>query len=286
MRSASAALVNHLAGEVTTLATCWKVTRRDGTIMGFTDYVTDLVVSGVTYVAATGATPTGISSSDQFSVDNLDVQGILSSDAITEQDIGSGLYDYAAIQIFTVNATDLTQGILLYRVGWLGEVTVKNGMFSAELRGLAQKLQQNIGEVFAPSCRATFCDARCKLNIASFTFNGTVTTTSNNQAFYSTSLTQASGYFTSGEIQWLTGANAGLRMEIKAFLNTQVTLVLPMPNAVAVGDTFHAVAGCDKSFPTCYSRFGNGVNFRGEPYVPGMDSLLTTSATSTNLREV
>ena len=75
-------------------------------------------------------------------------------------------------------------------------------------------------------------------------------------------------------------------MEIKAFLNTQVTFVLPMPNAVAVGDTFHAIAGCDKSFPTCYSRFANAVNFRGEPYVPGMDSLLTTSATSTNLREV
>ena len=286
MRSASTALVNHLASEVTTLATCWKVTRRDGTVMGFTDYLTDLTVSGVHYVAATGATPTGISSSDQFSVDNLDVQGILSSDAITEHDIGAGLYDYAAIQIFTVNATDLTQGIMLYRVGWLGEVTVKNGQFTAELRGLAQLLQQNIGEIFSPSCRAIFGDSRCKINLASYTFNGTVTALSSQQAFYSSSLTQASGYFTSGEIQWLAGANAGLRMEIKTFLNGQVTFVLPMPNAIAIGDTFKAVAGCDKSFPTCYSRFANAVNFRGEPYVPGMDQLLTTSATSTNLREV
>ena len=59
-----------------------------------------------------------------------------------------------------------------------------------------------------------------------------------------------------------------------------------MPNAVTVGDTFHAVAGCDKSFPTCYNTFGNAVNFRGEPYVPGMDQLLTTSATATDLRQV
>ena len=60
MRTASAALANHLAGETTSIATCWKLTRTDGTVMGFTDYVTDLVVSGTTYVAATGATPTGV----------------------------------------------------------------------------------------------------------------------------------------------------------------------------------------------------------------------------------
>lgn len=286
MRSASAGLVGHLAGEVTTLATCWKVTRRDGTIMGFTDYVDNLVVSGVTYVAATGATPTGIASSNQFSVDNLDVQGILSSDAITEQDIGAGVYDYAAIEIFGVNVSDLTQGVMYYRVGWLGEVTVKNGQFTAELRGLAQKLQQNIGEVFSPSCRATFGDSHCKIDLAGFTVTGTVTSVTSQQAFISADLTQDSGYFTGGEVQWLTGANAGLRMEVKTFLNGQATFVLPMPNAIAAGDTFKAIAGCDKSFPTCYSRFANAANFRGEPYVPGMDSLLATAATATNLREV
>ena len=283
MRTASAGLVNHLAGEVTTLATCWKLTRRDSTVMGFTDYVNDLVVGGITYAAATGATPSSISSSNQFSVDNLDVQGILSSAAITEQDIGAGKYDYAAIESFAVNVSDLTQGILLYRVGWLGEVTLKNGQFTAELRGLAQKLQQNIGEVFSPSCRATFGDARCKVNLTSYTFSGTVTSVTSQQAFSASSLTQASGYFTGGEVQWLTGANAGLRMEVKAFLNSQFTFVLPMPNAITAGDTFHAIAGCDKSFPTCFTTFNNAVNFRGEPYVPGMDALLTTASTANNL---
>ena len=285
MRTASSALVNHLAGEVTSLATCWKLTRIDGTVMGFTDYVNDLVVSGTTYVAATGATPTGIASSDQFSVDNLEVQGILSSAAITEADIGAGKYDFAAIECFSVNASNLTQGIMLYRVGWLGEVTVKNGEFTAELRGIAQKLQQNIGEIFSPSCRATFGDARCKVNLASYTFSGTVTAVTSQQAFIASSLTQASGYFTGGEIKWLTGANAGLHMEVKAFLGGQFTFVLPMPNAIAVGDTFKAIAGCDKTFSTCYTNFNNALNFRGEPYVPGMDKLLSTSSTTNTMME-
>jgi uncharacterized phage protein (TIGR02218 family) len=97
-------------------------------------------------------------------------------------------------------------------------------------------------------------------------------------------MTQAAGYFSSGEIRSLTGANAGRRMEIKEFSNKQFTLVLPMPNNIAVGDTFNAIAGCDKTFITCYSKFANAVNFRGEPYVPGMDKLLATSATANDLQ--
>jgi hypothetical protein len=33
------------------------------------------------------------------------------------------------------------------------------------------------------------------------------------------------------------------------------------------------VEGCDKSLATCATRFANMVNFRGEPYLPGIDLL-------------
>ena len=42
MKTISAGLAQHLAGEVTTLATCWKITRRDSVVLGFTDHVFDL----------------------------------------------------------------------------------------------------------------------------------------------------------------------------------------------------------------------------------------------------
>jgi uncharacterized phage protein (TIGR02218 family) len=32
--------------------------------------------------------------------------------------------------------------------------------------------------------------------------------------------------------------------------------------------------GCDRRFATCRERFGNAVNFRGEPHLPGNDLLL------------
>ena len=41
-KTISSGLAQHLAGQVTTLATCWKITRRDGVVLGFTDHVLDL----------------------------------------------------------------------------------------------------------------------------------------------------------------------------------------------------------------------------------------------------
>jgi Ca2+-binding RTX toxin-like protein len=77
-----------------------------------------------------------------------------------------------------------------------------------------------------------------------------VNTVSSRQVFISNSMTQAAGYFSGGEVVWLTGANAGRRMEIKEFSNKQFTLVLPMPNNVTVNgnagnDTINGGAGSD-----------------------------------------
>lgn len=285
MRSASSNMIAHLAGEVTSLAVCWQLTLVSGAVMGFTDHTSDLTISSILYKAATGFSPTSIETKDKFSVDNLDVAGILDSAAITEADIMAGKYDFAEILIFMVNVTDLSQGIITHRRGWLGEVSLQNGQFTAEVRGLAQKLQQNIVELYSPTCRAVLGDTRCKVALGAFTSSGTVNTVTSRQVFISNAMTQAAGYFSSGEVQWLTGANAGRRMEIKEFSNKQFTLVLPMPNNVTVGDTFNAIAGCDKTFNTCFTKFSNAVNFRGEPYVPGMDKMLSTAATSNDLQQ-
>lgn len=285
MRTASSNLTAHIALEVTTLAVCWKLTLVGGTVMGFTDHTSDLTISSQLYKAATGFSPTSIETKDKFAVDNLDIAGILDAAAITEVDIMAGKYDFAEIEIFMVNVTDLTQGIILHRRGWLGEVSLKNGQFVAEVRGLAQKLSQNIVELYSPTCRAVLGDTRCKVNLASFTFVETVNTVTSRQVFISNAMTQAAGYFSSGEVVWLTGANATRRMEIKEFANKQFTLVLPMPNNIAVGDTFNAIAGCDKTFNTCFTKFNNAVNFRGEPHVPGMDKMLATAATANDLQQ-
>ena len=278
-RTISPALQTHLAAKTTTLAMCWKLTRTDSTVMGFTNHDQDIIFESVTYKAATGITPSTTKSNSDLSVDNLEIDSYLDDNAITEADLMGGLYDYAALEIFMVNYNDLTMGKLSIRTGYLGQVTLNKQMFTAEMRGLTQKLQENIGRIVSPLCDANLGDSRCTVNLAAFTFTGTVTAATSNLIFASALLTQGINYFTGGKITWTSGNNSGLVMEIKGFLNTVVSLALPMSNAIQVGDSFSIVAGCDKTNTTCKGTFNNLVNFRGFPAVPGMNALLTTAGT-------
>jgi uncharacterized phage protein (TIGR02218 family) len=47
-----------------------------------------------------------------------------------------------------------------------------------------------------------------------------------------------------------------------------------MPRTIAVGDAFSVTAGCDKRHATCRKKFGNVVNFRGFPHMPGNDFVI------------
>jgi uncharacterized phage protein (TIGR02218 family) len=279
MKPISASLAAHMAGEVTTLATCWKLTRRDGQAFGFTDHDKNLIIEGFTYNAATGFTPSAISSTSSLAVDNLEVEALLDSSLIEESEIMAGLYDFAEVEVFMANYADVSMGKMRLRTGWFGEIEVKGGRFVAEVRGLTQKLQQNIGEIYSLTCRARLGDARCTKNLAAFTFTGSITAVTSRQIFTDSALTQASGYFDQGKITFTSGLNNGISMEIKNFSNDIITTVLPLPFDVAVGNTYSIVAGCDKTLQTCITKFSNALNFRGEPHVPGFDKLMETAGT-------
>ena len=272
-------LATHLAQEVNTLATCWSIKRKDGVTLYFTDHDRDISVGGHSYVAADSMNPSAVSSQSGLAVDNLEFEGMLSAATITEADIVAGRYDHAEISVFMVNYADPSAGTLPLKSGWLGEVTLQGGQFVAEMRGLTSRLQQTIGEVYTSSCRATLGDAKCGVNLVTYTFTGAVTGLEAAYAFTDSSKTQSNDYFAGGVVHFTSGANAGLSMEVRDFSARRFGLFLPMPNAIGLGDAFTVSAGCDKQFDTCIGRFNNAINFRGEPHVPGTDKLLETSAT-------
>lgn len=281
MREINPTLQAHLDGEVTTLATCWKITRRDTTVMGFTDHDADVAVGGVTYVAATGFTPTAVASSAALQVDNLDIEGLLDTDAISESDIMAGLYDFAEIEIRQVNYSAPDSGQIFLRRGWLGEVRLEQGRFVAEVRGLTQKLSQQIGARYSAACRASLGDTQCAVEMTGYTKTGTIDSVTSRARFYDAARTEEESYFAGGVVTFTSGENTGLSMEVKSFAEGEVTLSLSMPFTIAAGDGYSMKAGCDKRFSTCVERFDNAANFRGEPHVPGLDKLLETSATRT-----
>jgi uncharacterized phage protein (TIGR02218 family) len=274
VKTISLALKSHLEQEVTTLATCWKATLTNGDVFGFTNHTENITFDSIQYLASTGYTPTSVTTSGDFSVDNLDVEALLSDDSISAGDLLAGLWDFAEIEIFEVNYKELTQGALKLRKGWLGEVSAQKSSFIAELRGLMQKLQQGLGRVISPSCDAILGDARCKKDLTAFTFSKTVDAVVSQREFNS-ALVQANGYFDYGLVIWTSGLNTGLSMEVKTYMVGSVILQLPMPYAINVTDTFDIVAGCAKRHDEdCIAKFNNVINFRGYPHVPGTDELV------------
>lgn len=279
MKAASPALSAHLAGEVTTLASCWRVTRKDGAEFFFTDHDRDLVVDGEAYIASTGYSRTAIANDASLSVDNLDIDGVFDAAAITEQDLRAGLFDHAEVRVFLVNWADLSMGALKMRRGWFGEVTLNEGAkFRTELRGMTQALQQRLGEIYSPECRADLGDHRCKVDLAVWTRGGTVTSVSDRAVFFASvdGAATADGWFNGGLLTWTSGENAGRAIEVKSWTASdgRLELFIAMGYAIAVGDTFAVYPGCDKRLDTCASRFNNVINFRGEPYVPGIDAMM------------
>jgi uncharacterized phage protein (TIGR02218 family) len=115
--------------------------------------------------------------------------------------------------------------------------------------------------------------------LAGVTVTGSISSISGVYTFTDTSRSEASGYFAYGTVTFTSGANQNIAREIKRFDAKTFTSFQPWPYPIAVGDSYSAVAGCDKTLASCIGTFNNAVNFRGEPHVPGTDAMLETSAT-------
>jgi uncharacterized phage protein (TIGR02218 family) len=281
MRTIDSGLAAHLAGGATTLCRCWKVTRSDGSVLGFTDHDCALAFDGTDYEPESGLDASEDTGATGFAIGGLEATGALSSERLTAEDLAAGLYDHAEVRVYLVNWTTPDERHLL-RLGHLGEVTREDGTFRAEVRGLAAELDQPSGRIFRHACDADLGDTRCGVDLTSEAFrgSGTVTGATGRRRLTASGLdAYDAGWFERGKLVWLTGANAGRAIEVRAhrIAGGMVSLELwqAMAAEMTAGDTFTVTAGCDKLFATCAAKFDNAVNFRGFPHMPGNDFVLS-----------
>jgi uncharacterized phage protein (TIGR02218 family) len=281
VRTIDAGLAAHLATGVTTLSRCWKLTRSDGVVQGFTDHDEAIAFDGVSYEPESGFDATEDTGATGFAVGGLEALGALSSDRLSADDLAAGVYDNAAVELYLVNWTTPDERQLL-RAGHLGEVSRADGAFRAEVRGLADALDQPKGRAFRHSCDADLGDARCTIDLTNAAYRGagTVTVPNGTRRFAASGLDAfTAGWFERGRLAWTGGANAGRAIEVRSHRiaggAAQIELWQPMHFAIAPGDTFTVTAGCDKLFATCVAKFSNGLNFRGFPHMPGNDFALS-----------
>lgn len=167
MKTISPALAAHLKQQVTTICTCIYIRRRDGKSFHFTDHDTVLPYANTVYVPYDSFARFSIASSLEMSVDILEIRGMLSTLAVSRDDIASGLFDWSNIIVFAVNYEEPSMGRVILRAGHLGEFTMdEDGTFHAEIRGLAQVYANKIGEVYQAECRADLGDRRCRVPLS------------------------------------------------------------------------------------------------------------------------
>lgn len=99
-----------------------------------------------------------------------------------------------------------------------------------------------------------------------------VSAVTDRKVFTATTMAGAGGTFETGLIWWISGANAGLKNQIRTWNSgtQQVKLYFRQPYDIQVGDRFIYVRSCQRRFnEDCVTVFQNGINFRGFPHLPG-----------------
>lgn len=265
------------ASELETVATFWRVLRRDGVALGFSSHNRDMIFDGLLYRSAPGMVPSAIRRNADLAADAVEVQGMLAHDAISEDDMRTGRYDGARIAIGLVDWETRERATLF--LGELGNIREQSGKFEAELQSAKASLELDAVPRTSPTCRAVFCDTGCRLNTVNFTHLATVQSVDDATSKVIFSDGPVASQMLHGDVRWLDGPNAGLIMRVIDADINGLTLDSPLDHLPSAGERAFLREGCDHTIATCDSRFNNALNFRGEPFLPGND-LLTRYPTS------
>lgn len=275
MRSIPEALAERLASGVTTLAHVWRVTRRDEAVFGFTDHDEALTFDGLICSPMTGVSAGAIEKSAALNTDSSSIAGALNADAITEEDLARGLWDGARVDLYRVDWTAPALSAHLF-AGRIGEIRRGGLAFEAELRGLQAQLNVPVGRVYSRFCDADLGDARCGKDIEdpAFRGEGVVSELLGNGTFRVDGLAAfEEGWFARGRLIWGAGGESEVSVHRLSGGDAMLELIDPPSVALEIGAAFVVYAGCDKRFATCSAKFGNSVNFRGCPHMPGNDAI-------------
>lgn len=312
MRAASTALLNHLRGSETTCCGLLKIgPLPDGSFICFTSldrdvtydasaFDPDITGGEQTYCAATGFQDSAYAATHDLGVDNAEAETLQpvfpNPFGITPEMVDRGELDGVHYDILVVNYRDLSMGHIYWASGPLGEqIVTRNGIVRLELRSWSQLMKQrSVVDYTSVTCRADFgsmpigtgggvIEERFPCNydtsgewvqvevtavgaeaVREFTVTGdgdTIQTTA--------------GYYAPGLFVWEEGNNAGQTVEIEAYDDGDVTLLIAVRNPVQVGDKGRMRRSCTKRWEGHNSceTYSNRQWFRGEPNLMIGDAL-------------
>lgn len=167
MRSLPDELAARIESGAATLCHAWRLERRDGVVMGFTDHDETLEFEGVIYAAATGWTIGAAGCAVGPEAGSAAVEGVLDDEGIRATDIDAGLYDQAEVSLWRVDWRRPDLRVRLW-VARLARIRRQGGGFLADLEGPLAALERVVGRTYGRTCDAAFGDARCGVDPETF----------------------------------------------------------------------------------------------------------------------
>lgn len=257
----------------TTFSRLWKITRVDGTVVTITDHDSNILYSGAVYKASIGFTQTAVlTSSLSIGSQSVELTVPLTDLGITEADLRHRIYENATAVEYVIDWQHPEFGVLTLFSGRVGR-SVLSDKKRATLE-IISSTDPNLfiaDEQYSATCRNDLGDAHCQFPIFNFQVNFIVTGIIDNTAFTVDTLAgQSDNYFSLGQIKWTSGDNTSVISDVLSSNLNQLSLALfyPLPLPIQVGDHGQLLTGCDKSLTTCFKKFNNVINFRGEPFAP------------------
>lgn len=254
------------------IATCWKIETQNKNIIGITNHTSNLIIDGIDYDAKASFTPNELKRAADLKQNSLNIEGMLSHDLISKKDIEAGFYDHAKIDIFLVDYNRPDQLKTIIFSGSFGKISFDDNQYQVEVYSISDSLSNKFGDIYSSSCRAEFCDKKCKLNIENFTFTAKVISVVNEHEFI-LQLDEKNNYdFTGGVLEYRDSKNIIKSSEIFFHKENHFKVKDKLNKDFEFGDLVKLKRGCDKRFSTCASTYNNALNFRGEPHVPSQQN--------------
>lgn len=163
-KNITTSLLTDIQKGVTTMATLIEFRRRDTKTIRLTNHDRDITFEGNVYRHDIPFSLASIATNSDLSVDNTELSLFCDGTLLNKTHFRIGLYNYAEVTIRQVDFTSPSDGSVIMRKGWFGEiVTNEHDVVKITIAGLLKLLDFTVGHTYQPSCDADLGDRRCKV---------------------------------------------------------------------------------------------------------------------------
>lgn len=137
------------------------------------------------------------------------------------------------------------------------------------------KYNRSILNLYSKTCRAKFGDAKCNVNKDEYKKKYQLKEVGVDYLIIK-DINEKTDDYTFGDVIICNINNAKTQYKILSHINNRIQIDGVLDKNLMTIDQIQDITlilGCDKSFNSCYKKYNNLINFRGEPWIPSSNFL-------------